>query len=221
MALTSIASLTTVKTYLRIPNPSQASADDTTIQLLMNAAQEAIEREVGHIVEKRIRTERYDGGACELWLREIPVLYVVRVQEGWGYYDWELDDQEVNTITALSIWSYSLDNAKEGLITRRSAGNVQVPFVRGRNNVVVDYVVGRTEMPPNAVLAFCELVSIWYRQSQMRMGGGAARALEGLPYNAQNADFTRASGDSSINLGVPDAIIEMLKGAGRRRPVIG
>jgi hypothetical protein len=52
------------------------------------------------------------------------------------------------------------------------------------------------------------------------MGGGAARALEGLPYNAQNSDFTRATGDTSLNLGVPDAIIEMLKGAGRRRPVI-
>jgi hypothetical protein len=221
MAITSIASLETVKTYLRIPNPSTPNADDATIQILMDAAQEAVEREVGHVVETRVRTERHNGGKCEIWLRELPCLYVVRVQEGWGYYDWELDDQEVNTITALSIWSYSLDNPTQGLITRRSAGNVLVPFVRGRNNVVVDYVAGRNTLPPNAVLAFCELVSIWYRQSQMRMGGGAARALEGLPYNAQNADFTRATGDSSLNLGVPDAIIEMLKGAGRRRPIIG
>jgi hypothetical protein len=219
MGITQITDLTTVKTYLRIPNPSTANPDDDTIQMLMNAASDAIEREIGHVVEKRIRLERHDGGKCELWLRERPVLYIVRVQEGWGYYDFELDDQEVNQIPALSIWSYSLDWPAEGQLSRRSAGNVPVPFVHGKNNIVVDYAVGCTEMPANAILAMCELVSIWYRQSQMRMGGERA-AAEGVPFNAQNADFTRATGDTSINLGVPDAIIEMLKGAGRRRPII-
>ena len=214
MPITEIASLATVKQFMRIPNTN----DDATIQILMAAAQEAIENETGHIVAKTIRADRYDGGTCELWLREKPVLYVQNVEEGWGYYDWELDDQQVNTITALSIWAYSLDNREEGLLTRRSAGNVLVPFVSGRNNIRVDYVVGRTDMPANAVLAFCTLVSIWYRETQLRMtaNGGA----EATVFNAQNEDFTRSQGETSVNLGIPLTIIEMLKSS-RRRPIVG
>jgi hypothetical protein len=217
MAITEIASLSTVKQYMRIPNPTVANTDDATIQMLMDAAQKVCERELGVIVARTVRAERHDGGKCELWLREIPVLYIENVQEGWGYYNWDLDDQEINSIPALSIWSYSLDQPTEGLITRRAAGNVLFPFVNGRNNIRVDYVAGRTEVPANATLAFCELVSIWYRQSQLRMTQGGPAQVQ---FNALNQDFTRATGDSSINLGVPDSIIEMLK-PDRRRPIIG
>lgn len=220
MAITEIASLATVKQYMRIPNITP-NPDDTVIQMLMDAAQEVIERELGHIVAKPITAERHDGGKCELWLRELPVLYVSNVQEGWGFYNWDLDDQEVNQVPASSIWAYSLDNPLEGLVTRRGPGNVLLPFVAGRNNIRVDYTAGRTEIPANAVLAFCELVSIWYRESQLRMGGQAARAIEGLAYNALNQDFSTKDAVETINLGVPETIIEMLKGAGRRRPIIG
>jgi len=217
MAITEIASLTTMKQYLRIPNPSSANGDDATIQILMNAAQVAIEREVGHIIKKRIRAERHNGGKCEIWLRELPVLYVENVEEGWGYYNWELDDQQVNMIPALSMWAFSLDNPEEGLITRRSGGNVAVPFVWGKDNVRVDYVVGRTEVPNNAVLAFLELTAYWYRSSQLRpsiQGAGFS------PSAGLNVDSTRSTGIASINMGIPDDIIELLK-PDRRRPIIG
>lgn len=220
MAITEIASLETVKQYLRMPNPSQPSGDDSTLQILMSAAQVVCEREMGAIVARPVTAERHDGGKCEVWLRTLPVLFIENVQEGWGYYDWDLYDQTVNSIPALSIWAYSLDSPHQGLVTRRGPGNVLYPFVHGRNNIRIDYVAGRAEVPANAVLAFCELVSIWYRQSQLRMGGDAARAIEGLAYNALNQDFTRSTGDTSINLGVPDSIIEMLK-PDRRRPIIG
>lgn len=217
MAITEIASLSTVKQYMRVPNPTNTSSDDATIQILMAAAQKVVERELGHIVAKKYHTERHDGGKCEVWLRELPVLYVSNVEEGWGYYDWELDDQEVNSIPALSIWAYSLDMPDEGLVTRRGPGNVLYPFVHGRNNIRVSYVAGRTDIPANAVLAFLELVSIWFRQSQLRTAGGGASETQ---FNALNQDFTRATGDSSINLGVPTSIIEMLK-PDRRRPIVG
>ena len=220
MAITEIASLATVKQYMRIPSIPTPGPDDPTIQMLMDAAQKVIERELGHIVAKTVTAERHDGGKPEIWLRQIPVLYVSNVQEGWGYYDWDLDDQEVNQVPASSIWAYSLDMPTEGLITRRGPGNVLLPFAGGRNNIRVDYVAGRTEVPANAVLAFCELVSIWYRQSQLRMGGNAAGAPGGLAYNALNQDFDAHADESSINLGVPESIIEMLK-PDRRRPIIG
>jgi hypothetical protein len=217
MAITEIASLTTMKQYLRIPNPSAANGDDATIQILMNAAQVAIEREVGHIIKKRIRAERHSGGKCDIWLRELPVLYVENVEEGWGYYNWELDDQQVNMIPALSMWAFSLDRPEEGLVTRRSQGNVAVPFVWGKDNIRVDYVVGRAEIPDNAVLAFLELTAYWYRTSQLR---GTNQATGFAPAGALNVDFTRSTGISSVNMGIPDEIIELLK-PDRRRPIIG
>src|SRR5689334_9067840 len=103
---------------MRIPSIPTPGPDDPTIQMLMDAAQKVIERELGHIVAKPITAERHDGGKCELWLRELPVLYVSNVQEGWGFYDFDLDDQEVNSVPAPGIWAYSLDNPKEGLVTR-------------------------------------------------------------------------------------------------------
>lgn len=184
----------------------------------MAAAQKVIERELGYIVAKTITAERHNGGRSAIWLRELPVLYVSNVEEGWGYYDWELDDQQVNQIPALSIWAYSLDNAKEGHLTRRSAGSVNIPFVSGVNNIRVDYVVGRTEMPANAVLAFCELLAHWYRASQLRSSNQASAGFS--PTAIVSQDFTRSTGITSINMGVPVEIIELLKDD-RRRPIIG
>lgn len=217
MAITEIASIAQVRQYLRMPNPANTSADDMTLQIFMSAAQRVVERELGAIVSRTIRAERHDGGKPEIWLRTLPVLYVQNVEEGWGYYDFELDDQEVNQIPAVSLWAYSLDNPTEGLVTRRSAGNVSYPFVPGKNNIRVDYVAGRSVMPANAVLVFLELVAHWYRFSQLRSGN---QVSAGFSPNALNQDFTRSTGDTSINMGIPEELIELLKDE-RRRPIIG
>lgn len=220
--ITEIASLATVKQYLRIPNPTLPNPDDVTLEMMTAAAQVVIERELGHIVAKKITAERHNGGRCEVWCRELPVLFVSNVEEGWGYYDFELDDQQVNQIPALSIWAYSLDNAKEGLITRRSAGNVLFPFVSGVNNIRVDYTVGRETIPANAVLVFCELVSFWYRNSQLRAANSSGTLGEGAQtaFGAVNVDYARGTNESSMNQGIPEGLLELLK-PNRRRPIVG
>lgn len=218
MAVTQIASLADVKTYLRIPNPTGTSEDDATIQGMMDAATDVVERELGHIVAKTISGERHDGGSCELFLREIPVLYVQRVEEGWGYYNWELDAQTVNTQPALSLWSYSLDIPKEGLVTRRAPGNVMVPFVYGRDNIRVDYVVGRHEVPASAVLAFKELVAYWYQNSQLRTANAQASATSFGTPDAERANSR--TGEETPYVGVPEGILLLLRPYGRR-PIIG
>jgi hypothetical protein len=219
MAITAIASLATIKQYLRIPNPLTPNADDATITIMMSAAQEVIERELGRIVAKTITGERHNGGGADIYLRELPVLFVSNVEEGWGYYNQELNDQEVNQIPALSLWAYSLDNPAEGLISRRGPGNVKVPFVSGANNVRVDYTAGRTTIPNNAVMAFCELVAFWYQNSQLRTANSGANTAQ-TAFGAINADYTRSTGDTSFNQGVPEGILELLK-PNRRRPVVG
>ncbi len=217
MPVTEIADLPTVRNYLRISNPMQAAVDDAVLQGFMAAATEVVERELGHVVAQNITAERHDGGGCQIWLRELPVLYVTNVEEGWGYYNQELDDQLVNTQPALSIWAYSLDIPDDGLVTRRAAGNVMYPFVRGKNNIRVDYTAGRLSVPATARLAFLELVGHWYRTTQLRTGNQASAAFS--PNQVLSQDFTRTTGLTSFNMGIPIEIIEMLK-ADRRRPII-
>lgn len=219
MPVTEIATMAVVKQYLRIPSPSSPNGDDPVIQILMNAATRAIEREVGHIVPAEVTLERHDGGRPQIDLRELPVLYVRRVVEGWGYYDQDLDQQTVNAQPALSIWAYSLDIPEEGVLTRRGPGNVLYPFVHGRNNISVDYVAGCQAVPPGAEEAFLELVSIWYRQSQMKYDAGAGGGSSAVFNAVDTNSFTRTTAVTSVNFGVPDAILEMLKD-GRRRPII-
>lgn len=213
MAVTSIAELSDLQTYLQIP--SGDSTNDAVLAYLMDAAQQVIEREIGWVIPRSF-TEVHNGGGREIWLRETPVLYVTSIEEGWGYWNWELNDQQVNSIPTLSLWAYSLDKPRDGLVTRRSVGNVNIPFINGRNNIRVSYVSGRHEVPAAAKLAYMELVGFWFRNSQLRAVNQAPTS-----FGTINDDFSRTAGLSSINLGVPTSIIEMLKGAGRRRPVIG
>lgn len=216
MAITELASLAQVKDYLRIPDAN--TLDDNKLStVFMPAGVKVIERELGHIISRPVRAERHHGGRCEIWLRELPVLYIQNIEEGWGYFNQELDDQEVNSIPALSIYAYSLDNPEEGQVSRRGPGSVPYPFLHGHNNIRIDYVVGRQEMPDNAVLAFLELVSHWYRVSQLRTGNQVSGVFN--PGTVIDQDFTK-TGDTSINMGVPMEILELLK-PDRRRPIIG
>lgn len=209
-----IAAISDVKQYLQIP-AATTNYDWALQTILMPAATRVIEREVGHIIATQITAERHSGGNIEIWLRELPVLYVQNIEEGWGYFNEELAFQPVNTQPALDLWAYSLDNAMEGRVTRRAPGNVAYPFVQGLNNIRVDYIAGREQVPDNARLAFHQLVSYWFREGQERTLTGAPN-----PYDTLNADFTRSQGETSINMGVPESIIEALK-PDRRRPIIG
>lgn len=214
MAVTEIASLDTVKAYLRIPTGN--TIDDAQLQtVFMPAAQAAIEREVGPVVARNV-SERHDGGRVTLHLRVVPVLYIVNVQESWGFWNWELDDQEVAQIPAPSIWAYSLDHAAQGEISRRMVGSTTRPFFPGLNNILVDYVAGRETVPQAVNLAFLELVAHWYRASQLRT---ANQASAGFNVEALDDNFSRTSGLEASNFGVPMEIIEMLK-ADKRRPFI-
>lgn len=216
-AISEIASLETVKNYLRMPDPSGASVDDEVLtNVFIPAATSVIEREIGHVISKTITAERHSGGKIEIFLRQLPVLYVQNIEEGWGYYNWNLTYQTVNTQPALDLWSFSLDNPRNGRVTRRAPGNVAFPFVAGINNIRVDYVVGRDELPPNAQLAFLELLAHWYRGSQLRTVNQPTTSFSAV----DSTDFTRTGGVEGINLGVPTEIIELLK-PDRRRPIIG
>lgn len=216
MAITEIASLDQVKSYLRIPSTN--TTDDTVLEtIFLPAAQQVIEREIGPVVRREVRGERHSGGSYLIQLRVRPVLFVENVQEGWGYFNYDLDDQTVNSPPDIqSIWAYSLDRPRTGIVTRRGPANVNLAFMWGVNNVRVDYVAGRETVPPSATIAFLELIRFWYQTSQLR---SANQPTTGFNANGLNLQTVRTDGSAAVAFGEPPEIIEMLK-AEKLEPII-
>lgn len=209
-----VVSLIDAKNHLRIP-PTDTS-NDLALMGFIAAADDVIEAECGIVMPKRF-DESYDGGEYVIYLRNRPVLSVQQVQEGWGWINYDLDYQQVNTVPAGDMFAYSVDSPDAGGISRRSAGNVSIPFVPGRKNIRVWYTAGRHTVPGSVRLAALELIAHWWQNSQLRAMAGSQLYQS---YDAVNEDFTRASGVSSINSGLPYRVIELLK-RHRRLPIIG
>jgi hypothetical protein len=214
-----IVSLQEVKEHLRYPNPSAPTSDDSNLQRFITAADECIEFECDEILP-RLFEETYDGGRTKIFLRHRPVLEVLNIEEGWGWINFELDFVDVNSPAQVnSVYAYSIDNAQTGEITRRSAGNVVLPFVRGDNNIAVTYRAGESVIPGTLILAELELIAHWWQNSQLR---GVTMAGANIGYDAvAGSIYSRdtESGNQNLNIGVPYRILEMIKGH-RRMPII-
>jgi hypothetical protein len=189
--------------------------------ILIPAATEAIEYECDTVIPTQY-DEYYSGGDTSIWLRQKPLLSVELVQEGWGWTNYDLTFIQVNSIPADdddtgdtdALFRYSIDNAQEGVITRRFGGNVVAPFVSGENNIRVVYTAGLDSVPAVLQLAALELVAHWYQGALQRNPG------TGNAYDAMNTDFTRSEGVTSLNSGLPYRILELIK-AYRNAPYIG
>lgn len=216
--MTNIVTLSQVKAHLRYPTPTQPSPDDAALQMFLNAADEVIVYECGDILPK-LFSEYYDGGDYEIYLRHTPLLSVENVEEGWGYLNWELDYVEVNSPPPYSMFAYSIDTYEEACISRRSAGNVQIPFRPGNSNIYVQYRAGEKNIPGNVVLAELELMAHWWSNSQYRSVAlaGANIAYDAVSGSAYSRDTE--SGVQNINIGIPERILELVK-SHRKRPII-
>jgi hypothetical protein len=209
-----VVTLVNLKQYLRIP-PTDVSNDMALLSFIA-AADDVLEAECGVIMPKHY-DEYYDGGNYVIYLRHRPVLSIENVEEGWGWWNWELDFQQVNTVPAGAMFAYSVDSPNAGGISRRSAGNVSIPFVAGRKNIRVLYTAGRLEVGPSIILAALELIAFWWQNTQLR---AMANSQAYTSFNQMNEDWTRSTGVTSINYGIPNSVIELLKKY-RRIPIIG
>lgn len=210
-----IVTLADLKSHLRMPNPTTPSTDDDALEGFIYAATEVIEDEVGKVVQRQV-IEYHDGGQRALYLRQRPVVQVVEVIENWGYFNWLLAEQPSTTVPATNMFAYSLDNPSEGRVTRRTTGNVSIPFMSMGgsypNNIKVTYIAGRLQVPWSVRLATLELCAHWWQHSQQRQFGSA---LSG------NFDDEIPDGSSTgFNAGLPYRILEILK-PHRRTPIIG
>ena len=212
--MANIVTLNDTKLHLRIP--LNDITNDYALMGFIAAADDCLEAECGEILPKH-HDQRYDGGKYMIYLRNRPVLSVENVEEGWGWWNYELDYQEVNTVPASSMFAYSIDAPEAGGISRRSAGNVSIPFLPGRKNIRVMYTSGRSTIPASVRLAELELIAHWWQNSQLR---AMANNQVYTNYDQMNEDWTRATGVTSMNMGVPYRILELLKRY-RHLPIIG
>lgn len=207
--------LADVKQHLRIPPAN--TGEDYALQGFIYAAEDVIRQECGDILPRHY-DEYYDGGGYMIYLRHRPILSVENVEEGWGWFNWELDYQQVNTVPGGFMFAYSIDAPDAGRISRRSAGNVSIPFVPGVKNIRIWYTAGRDSIPGAIRLAALELVAHWWQASQLRAVQNNAGEQS---YDATEGErYSRAPDFIDINYGVPYRIIELLKPY-RRLPIIG
>jgi delta 1-pyrroline-5-carboxylate dehydrogenase len=66
------------------------------------------------------------------------------------------------------MFAYSIDSPESGGISRRSAGNVVIPFVAGLKNIKINYTAGLAAVPWSVRLAALEIIAHWWQNSQMR-----------------------------------------------------
>lgn len=212
--MTNIVTLDEVRAHLRY-TPAD-TIDDNALLLHIAAADEVMRKECGDNVPTQY-VETYDGGELSVYLIHSPVLSVENVEEGWGWIDWELDYIQVNTPPGLiSMFAYSLDTPETGKVSRRTAGNINIPFFPGQSNIKIVYTAGRNPVPPVIRLAELELIAHWWQNSQQR----ASAASTANSFDAMNQDFPRTGVYTPINQGVPWRILEMIKPY-RSMPIIG
>lgn len=207
-----VVGLQDVLAHLRYP--ATDTADDAALQGFIEAATDVIQHECSQVVPQQF-DEYYDGGDYAINTRNIPLLSVINVEEGWGWTNYELTYVEVNSENATNIFAYSIDEPSVGLISRRSGGNVNIPFMPGSANIRVTYVAGRSSVPGAIRLAALELISHWWQGSQMRAG-----QYQSEGYDTTDTDFSRTQGGVEFNSGVPYRVLELLRPY-RHIPFIG
>jgi hypothetical protein len=183
----------------------------------MDAADQVMVKECGNNVAIQY-SEFQDGGDSGIFLFHTPVLSIEMVEEGWGFANFNLDYVQVNSPIVATNFAYSIDDADNGYITRRTSGNVIIPFQAGTDNIHIIYTAGRNPIPPIIRLAELELIAHWWQNSQQRAGAGATLTS----FAAVDYEIPRSGGAqyTSINQGIPWRIIEMIKPF-RSAPIIG
>ena len=222
MQVSLLVSLAEVKAHLRWPNPTEPNDDDTNLASFIEAADEVIRFECDEILPRQFQ-EQHDGGKYKIYLYHRPILEVLNIQENWGYISYELDFQQVGALPeTTSMFGYSIDNAVAGEISRRSVASVPIPFIPGDENILVEYIAGMSKVPANIKLAAKELVAHWWRNSQQRPGGAGAGIPAEVAFDSVvGANYSRdtESGNQNINIGVPNRILELIKGS-RHMPIM-
>jgi hypothetical protein len=212
-----IVELQEAKTYLRFPNPSQPSADDTIIAELIDGIEEIVVLHCGAVTPKT-HVEKYQGGDCSIFLQHAPLVAVNEVRESWGFNTFVLDQVDPSSETVDSIYAYSIDNYDVAQITRRTAAGVTIPFVNAvYNGIQVTYTAGRETVPAAVAIGVKELLAHIYQGSLQR---GVSLSGSTIAYDAISGSIIHNPGDGSqVWVGLPTRLLQFFESE-RRLPII-
>jgi hypothetical protein len=140
-----------------------------------------------------------------------PIISVSSLTEMIGFTQYTLTQQAIGSAT--DNYGYTIDDAREGRITRRGVGSIAVPFgyavhantnsVRG--SVLITYTAGRANPSDNIRMAAKELIRYMWRQ------------VHGNPQSF-NDTFVSAAATTGLSQAMRDRLILIL-GAEATRPM--
>ena len=178
----------------------QTTNDDDELASFISASIPILEGICGPIYPRVITGESHDGGQVHLFTDFAPIISVSSLTEMVGYTQFTLTNQNIGSAT--DNYGYTVDDAREGRITRRGVGSVAIPFGFGvhagtntiRGSVLITYTAGRANPSENVRLAAKELIRYLWRQ------------VHGNPQS-----FTDGYVSAAATTGVSQAMIERLK----------
>ena len=174
---------TDVKPFLGVD--AGDSSKSTLLQAYIDAATVWAEYVTDVVLPKTYTNEVHSGGKPHIFLLHKPIINIITVTEYIGPTAYTLTEAELGS-GINSAYSYSVDNAERGVISRRwntMVGN----FIGGVNNISITYQAGRSTVPADIKLAVLMDIQGLYVGTQM---GGRPAIGGGSP------DFDYSSGPS-------------------------
>lgn len=202
---TALVTLPDVYAHLNIPSGNQTPDLSAKLQGFIDAATVYVQNFTGPIIPTTY-TEIRNGGGGKILVDNPPILTVTSVTEYLGPVAYPLTQVTYQT-TDVGAYSFSIDDAEAGIITRRTSGNLVSRFSSGTNNVVIVYVAGRTSVAADIRLAVLQDIAGLYGPGQ----------LGNSPYGNQGE-----IGNTPLNpIGLFPRVAAILSAPSMRTPAIG
>jgi hypothetical protein len=147
-----IIGLDEASNHLRAAGIITSDADREQLRWLCLVASDAVERDLGIVIAKRIVVDTFDGGGESLRLRSFPVISVTSVTEAG--------------VTLVLNTGYTV-NYFQGVV-RRGTSLSSWPFATGSQNIVITYVAGYANPPRSVRKAAANLVQGMWQTSQQQ-----------------------------------------------------
>lgn len=196
-----VVTLDEIKPGLNIPGAT--TTFDARLAMVITAVSQRLVDLCGPIVDREFTDEKYDGGECDVFLRNAgcsptATTTISTVKE----YD------TGGTLTTLTAETYSSKPADAYLLSSevgerhrliRRSGGYDYPFACGRANVLVTYTSGRAANTAAVASKFKQaaLIAINHVHSTIGAQSGAARVgqIDGLPYGVPPFAMPKAALD--------------------------
>jgi hypothetical protein len=200
-AVTALVTLDEVKTHLHI----STDVHDDQIQGFIDAATAYIQGLTGPIVAQSF-TETHCPGGEFIVVYHPPVLTVESIVEYVGPNAYPLTQVDLADGAGIGTYSFTIDNARGGILRRRWNGGIPGRFVG--NDVIVSYTGGQGSVPADVRMATLQDISGLWQPSQNNSN----------PYGS-DADLGNAPPTNPVNMFPRVAAI--LSGPSTRVPGIG